>query len=89
MSLIRVGNMVRIQGVNGFGFVKEIIWCAITKKCVFSVEVYLNGSLEIAPFLILDPDDCALFHSENSTASKIYAKSCDHEHAALMMREAA
>ena len=85
--LIRNGNMVKIKGINGFGFVKEIIWCASSKKCVMSVSVTLHDYLREAQDVIVDPDDVSLFHSKPSKATRIYATADDHKHAALMMQD--
>lgn len=86
--LIRVGNMVKVKGVNGHAFVKEIIWCAVSKRAVFNVEIYLYGEFKAPPMLIVEPDDCTLYKAKTSRASKIYATPYEHEHAALMLQAA-
>ena len=85
--LIRNGDMVKIKGVHGFGFVKEIIWCALSQKCVMSVSVTLHGDMRAAQDVLVDPSEVSLFHSEKSKATRIYATPDDHNHAALMMQD--
>lgn len=77
--------MVRIRGVHGFGFVQEIIYCVASQKCVFSVNVTLLGAMREAVLMIIDPSDCRPYHSQPSTASKVYVHQDDHAHAALGM----
>ena len=84
--LIRVGNMVKVKGVNGHAFVKEIIWCALTKKAIMSINLTLYGDMREAQQVIVDIDDVSLFHSQKSKTARIYATPDDHEHAALMMQ---
>ena len=86
--LIRVGNMVKVKGVNGHAFVKEIIWCALTKKAVMSISLTLYGDMREAQQVIVEPDDVSLFHSQKSRAVRIYTTPDDHEHAALMLQAA-
>lgn len=83
--IIRTGNMVRVNGVHGFGFVKEIIWCAGSNKCVFLVLLTLHGSDKEAELMALCPSDCSLYHSEKSTSKKVYAHADEHEFYALEM----
>lgn len=75
--------MVRVSGVHGFGFVKELIWCVQSGKCVFLVEMTLLNTLKDAEAVILDPSDCRPYHSQPSNASKVYAHADDHLHAAM------
>lgn len=84
-GLIRAGCMVRVAGVSGFGFVKELIWCVNSQKCVLSVLVTVLGSDKQDELMLLDTSDCSLYHSEKSTAKKVYASPQEHEFYALEM----
>lgn len=84
--IIRVGNMVSIKGVQAFGFVKEFLYYAQSKKTLASVEVHLKDGLHTET-VIIDVEDIALYHSEKSRATRIYAHADDHYHAALMMAD--
>lgn len=89
MSLIRQGNMIRIRGINGYGFVKEIIYASQSLKTVFSVELIQRGEIKANEMVLLDPEDCELYRADSTKHARIYAHPDDHYHAALMMREAA
>ena len=85
--LIRNGNMVKIKGINGFGFVKQVIWFPASKNCVMLVSVYFHDSLQEAQDLPFDANHVSLLHSKPCNAERIYADPDDHKHAALMMQD--
>lgn len=80
--------MVKINGVNGFAFIREILWCELSKKALYSLEVHLIDSWKAHPLVIVDADDCLSYEPQKSKARRIYATPHDHEHAALMLQAA-
>lgn len=87
MSLIRQNDMVRIKGVNGFGFVKEIIYCSQSFKTLFAVNVQINGVYKENELVLLDCEDCELYRADSSKARRIYAHPLDHQFYASLMAE--
>lgn len=77
--------MLRINGVNGFGFLKEVIYFKDSKITLFWVEVYQIDKNESPQFVHLMPDDCEKYHAIPSTAKSIFASPDEHEHAFLRM----
>lgn len=77
--------MVRIKGVQGFGFVKEVIFCQPSNTCVLLVNVTQFGLMQEAELVTLDPLDVTLYHAEKSTAKHVLNSPDEHEFAALRM----
>lgn len=85
MALIRVGDMLRIKGVHGFGFLKEIVYTAESRQCVFIVLVCQFGVLKADELVTLSPDDCEHFHAATTTAKSAFNSAGEHEMAFMEM----
>lgn len=83
--LIRAGSMVKINGINGFGFVKEVVYCQPSNKTVLLVNVTLHNVMQEAELVTLDPLDVTLYHAEKSTAKRVLNTPAEHEFIALKM----
>lgn len=77
--------MVKINGINGFGFVKEVVYCQPSNKTVLLVNVTLHNVMQAAELVTLDPSDVTLYHAEKSTAKRAFNTPDEHEFIALKM----
>ena len=86
MAFLKVGTKVSIQGVDGFGFVHQVIYACDSKKTLVNIELYRTDLIYSPPEMILIcAEDCLPFEFKKSTAKRIYATGEDSQWAHAMM----